>query len=48
MFVLVVFILKMTIVYVCSHVGVSVCAYSPHNLYHTGHIKNDKQCVIGS
>ena len=47
MVVLVVFIKKMTIVYVLPHVHVSVRAYSPHNLHHTGHIENDKQHIVG-
>ena len=37
----------MTVVYVRPHSRVSVRAYSPHNLHHTGYIDNHKQRVIG-
>ena len=33
--------------YVRLRVRVSVRAYSPHNLHRTGHIKNEKQCIVG-
>ena len=36
----------MTVIYVRPHVRVSVRAYSPHNLHHTGSIENDKQRVV--
>ena len=42
-----VYIKKMTVVYVRPHFRVSVRAYSPHNLHHTGYIENDKQRVVG-
>ena len=29
------------------NIYVSVRAYSPHNLHHTGHIENDKQRIVG-